>query len=419
MLFLRKRYILIIMTKMRFVKGEKTVYLPDHVKNVLDILKKNGYEGYAVGGCVRDSLLGKTPDDYDIAVSSFPEETKKCFEGFRVIETGIKHGTVTVLSDGHPLELTTFRCDGEYKDDRHPENVTFTRSLENDLARRDFTVNAMAYSPEKGLTDLFGGRQDLERGVIRCVGDPYERFTEDALRIMRCIRFASALGFEIEKNTADAARALAGRLKNISAERIFVELKKLLNGNAAGRVLTEYRDIVETVFPPFCDVPDEAYAFAAHSVSAFGDTPLKVTAFLSPLGADGAGEVLSLLKSDNAQRKTTEFILTNKNRVFSSVGEVKRFCGENGVERVKALALFRRIAGTEDNGVLEEGINAAEKKNVCLKITDLAVDGSDIAQLGFRGKEIGNALQTLLEAVTDGKVENEKEMLTGFIDRYK
>lgn len=413
--FLLKGYILIIITQTGFVKGEKTVYLPDYVKNALDILKKNGYEGYAVGGCVRDALLGKTPDDYDIAVSSFPEETERCFEGFRVIETGIKHGTVTVMADGHPLELTTFRCDGEYKDNRHPESVSFTRSLENDLSRRDFTVNAMAYSPEKGLVDLFGGRDDLERGVIRCVGSPAERFTEDALRILRCIRFASVLGFTVEEHTANAARELAGLIKNVSAERIFVELKKLLNGKAAEAVLTGYRGIIETVFPAFRAVSYEEYAFAAHSVCAFDETSLRVTAFLSPLGTDGAAQALAYLKSDNSQRRTTEFILGNQNRIFTSVGEVKRFCGENGAECVKALALFRKIAGTEDNGVLEAGINAAQKKNACLKITDLAVNGSDMAALGFRGKEIGNALRTLFEAVTDGKVENEKEKLINFI----
>lgn len=415
MIFLLKQYILIVSIKFPFVKRDEPVFLPDYVKNILDTLARGGFDAYAVGGCVRDALLGKTPDDYDVATGGLPEETKKCFENFRVIETGIKHGTVTVLSEGHPVEVTTFRCDGEYKDNRHPESVTFTRTLNDDLSRRDFTVNAMAYSPAEGLVDLFGGKEDLAAGVIRCVGEPEQRFREDALRIMRCIRFASVLGFTVEKATAEAASALAPLLRNISAERIFTELKKLLRGQSAAETLLACRGILTEVFPGLRGVSNEAYAFAAERLSLLEETELKVTLFLSPLGSDGAKEALACLKCDNKQRKTTEFILNNLTKEFSAPGEVKRFAGEHGIERVKQLAQFRRATGKTDDTVLLSGIKSAEAPDACLKITDLSVNGADLAKLGKKGREIGDALQALLEAVTDGKVMNDKSCLMSYI----
>lgn len=391
------------------------MFLPEYVIKTLDVLKQNGFEGYVVGGCVRDALLGKTPDDYDITVSSFPEETERCFADCRIIETGLKHGTVTVIADGHPMELTTFRCDGEYKDNRHPESVTFTRNLENDLARRDFTVNAMAYSPDKGLVDLFGGREDLQKGVIRCVGDPRKRFEEDALRIMRGIRFASVLGFAVDGDTARAALGLAERLRNISAERIFVELKKLLCGRDARRVLTEYRGIIDTVFPLFAAVPDGAYAFAAEKAAVLPELPLKLTAFLAPLGIDGAAQTLDALKSDNKQRNVTDFILRRADTHFTGIGEVKRLAGEYGYDRVKELLVYRQTVGGTDDAVLASGVKALENANVCVRTADLAVNGNDIAALGFQGRQIGMVLQTLLEAVTDEKTVNEREALLRYL----
>lgn len=390
--------------------------MPDYVLKAMEILKKNGFVGFAVGGCVRDSLLGKTPDDYDMTVSCFPEETEKCFEDFRCIETGIQHGTVTVLLDGHMLELTTFRRDGEYKDNRHPEGVTFTRDISNDLSRRDFTVNAMAYSPDTGLVDLFGGRDDLKNGIIRCVGDPVKRFEEDALRIMRCVRFASSLEFKTEKATAEAAFDCSPLLQNISAERIFTELKKLLNGKAAKDVLLKYRKILETAVPELQAVSDADYLSAADKITAINGTESKLTLFLSPLGTQKADEALCGLKCDNRQRKLTSFLLENAQREFSSVGEVKRFAGEHGTQKLKMLLSYREALGQTDDELLRNGINAAEDKNACLKITDLALNGADIAAMGYKGKEIGEILSRLLLAVTEEKTENEKEKLKKYIN---
>ena len=200
--------------------------LPENVHFIIDVLRSAGNDAYAVGGCVRDSLLGRTPEDWDITTSASPDEVKVLFK--RTVDTGIEHGTVTVMIDKTGYEVTTYRVDGKYKDGRHPESVTFTRSLEEDLKRRDFTINAMAFNENDGIVDLFDGRKDLEAGLVRCVGDPRQRFGEDALRILRAVRFSAQLGFEIEEETAKAMGELAGTLEKISAERIHTELIKLL-----------------------------------------------------------------------------------------------------------------------------------------------------------------------------------------------
>ena len=223
--------------------------LPDYVNTALNRLERAGFEAYAVGGCVRDRLMGRVPTDYDVATAALPEETAAVFAGERVIETGLRHGTVTVLLDGCPLEITTFRVDGAYSDARHPDAVTFTRSLRADLARRDFTVNAMAYSTRTGLVDPFGGEADLRAKRICCVGDPAARFREDALRILRCIRFSSVLGFAIDPATAAAARENRALLRTISAERVAEELKKLVCGADVRRVVLEETDILGAVLP--------------------------------------------------------------------------------------------------------------------------------------------------------------------------
>ena len=223
--------------------------IPSYARTALDRLTAAGHEAWLVGGCVRDLLLGRTPGDYDITTAALPEETEGVFAGEQLIETGLRHGTVTVVLEGCPLEITTYRVDGTYADARHPDQVTFTRSLREDAARRDFTVNAMAYHPDRGLWDGFGGRADLEKGLLRCVGDPETRFREDALRILRAVRFASVLGFTLEPATAEAARRTAPLLGQIAPERLSAELTKLLCGPGAGTVLGEYPDILGALIP--------------------------------------------------------------------------------------------------------------------------------------------------------------------------
>ena len=226
-----------------------TMDMPKNVDTAINLLQSAGFEAYAVGGCVRDSLLGKIPNDWDITTSAKPEDMKSVFADFHCIDTGIKHGTVTVVIDGEPLEITTFRLDGEYEDNRHPKSVTFTSNLSADLGRRDFTVNAMAYSKKTGTVDLFGGQNDLKNKIIRCVGDPDRRFNEDALRILRALRFASALDFEIEEKTAQSLLKNRALLGNISEERIAKELLKLVCGKGAKRILTDFAPVLFEILP--------------------------------------------------------------------------------------------------------------------------------------------------------------------------
>ncbi|MBE6700177.1 MAG: HD domain-containing protein, partial [Ruminococcaceae bacterium] len=228
---------------------EFDITLPMPVARALSILEACGYEAYVVGGCVRDSLLGRTPNDWDITTNATPTEMKACFSDFRVIETGIQHGTLTVIIDGMQLEITTYRNDGEYLDNRHPVQVTFSKHIEDDLSRRDFTVNAMAYHPTKGLVDLFGGREDLQNRVVRAVGDAKTRFEEDGLRILRAIRFASVLDFDIAKDTAKAVHSCRNLLSGIAAERIREEFCKLICGRGAVRILRDYIEVISVFMP--------------------------------------------------------------------------------------------------------------------------------------------------------------------------
>lgn len=252
-----------------------TMDMPKNVDIAINLLQSAGFEAYAVGGCVRDSLLGKTPNDWDITTSAKPENMKSVFADFHCIDTGIKHGTVTVVIDGEPLEITTFRLDGEYEDNRHPKSVTFTSDLGADLGRRDFTVNAMAYSKMTGTVDLFGGQNDLKNGIIRCVGDPDRRFNEDALRILRALRFASALDFEIEEKTAQSLLKNRALLGNISEERIAKELLKLVCGKGAKRILTDFAPVLFEILPELQpmyknshDNPHHCYDIYEHTLIA-------------------------------------------------------------------------------------------------------------------------------------------------------
>ena len=228
---------------------QMSIAIPSQVRRVMGVLEAAGYEAYIVGGCVRDSLMGKEPHDYDVTTDCTPDKMKSLFTDFHTIETGLKHGTLTVICDHYPVEVTTYRCDGDYGDHRRPDSVTFVRELKEDLKRRDFTVNAMCMDGEGRLIDLFGGEEDLNNKIIRCVGDPEQRFEEDALRIMRAMRFASVLDHRIDERTLAAMRKKAGLLSYVSAVRIFSELKKLLCGRAAERVMTELSDLMALIIP--------------------------------------------------------------------------------------------------------------------------------------------------------------------------
>lgn len=383
--------------------------LPSYVNTALAVSEQNAHKAYLVGGCVRDLLRGVTPADYDLAVSSAPAQTERDFRDFRVIETGLPHGTVTVVIEGHNLELTTFRVDGGYRDSRHPDSVTFTGRLEDDLARRDFTVNAMAYRPDEGLVDLFGGLEDLRNGVIRCVGDPDARFTEDALRILRALRFASVLGFEIERDTAEALQRQKERLAAVSAERKFSELKKLLSGKNAGRVLLGFRPVLEAVLPALSAVSDEEYRVCARAAGRLRDPAEGFAALTAFLPDEDARAAAKALKPDNAFLRTVLLLHENKDRVFRSKGEARIFCGEHGEAALRSLLRLKEALSGKNEPLLRAVLTDPGVYPVTVK--ELAVNGRDLEEIGIKGPALGKTLNALLSAAAEGDVPNERAAL--------
>ena len=426
---------------------------------VTERLRRAGFEAYLVGGCVRDGLRGVPPHDYDVTASALPDEILQAFSDLPTVKTGIRHGTVTVLSDGLPVEVTTYRIDGAYADGRHPDSVRFSSSLEADLARRDFTVNAMAWTREIGVVDLFCGQDDLRAGILRCVGDPQRRFQEDALRILRGLRFASVLGFSLDPETDGALRALKDRLSLVSQERITEEFTKLLCGAGAKRILAEYPEVFGVFLPELlpCVGFDQRnfhhcydlYTHLLHAVDAVPPEPrLRWAALLHDVGkpetfsrdGDGVGhfyghasrsseladEILRRLRVDNETRNAVVTLIRHHDSpIPPDPVAVRRRLGKLGPEgffdllslvRADTAALapqFRsRSADLDRVEALAREI-LAEKQ--CFSLKDLAVKGGDLLALGYRGKEIGDTLNLLLERVLSGRIENEKTALLNSI----
>ncbi len=437
---------------------------PEYVETALRLLSESGFVAFVVGGCVRDSNMNKTPDDWDITTSSSPEETMEVFKHYRVIPTGLKHGTVTVIIDDVHLEITTMRIDGEYHDNRRPETVEFTTDIIEDLSRRDFTVNAMAYNQANGLIDPFGGIRDIESGIIRCVGNPDARFREDALRIIRALRFASVLDFNIEKETADSIKRNAHLLNNVANERIRVELLKLLCGEGVERILDEYRDVIFTVIPELKDsdgfpqkTPFHIYNVWEHTIKVVGGVEntaeLRIAALLHDiakpqkfyldddgvahfkghpeLSAQMAFDILKRLRFSNAEIESIcNIIKLHDTRPDGSKQRIARLCSEYSCDIVrKALLLMRGDAAGknpvyyEDDiksfALAEKQLDEIEQSGPCLRISDLDVNGKEIASLGFNGKEIGDVLNTLLQLVIEEKIENQKSALLSTAKKLK
>lgn len=386
-----------------------SISIPENVMTALGILTKNGYSAYAVGGCVRDSLLGNKPDDWDICTSALPEQTAECFADYRVIPTGVKHGTITAIVE-KPLEITTFRIDGDYLDNRRPNEVLFTRKLEDDLCRRDFTVNAMALSADGEITDLYGGQEDLEAKLIRCVGCAEKRFEEDALRIMRALRFASVLGFEIERETAHAIRSKKHLLKNIAAERIVKEFTKLLCGDCT-QILSEYAEVIK-IFLPLGDFDEDTLDFIKSSPK---NPLLRLSILLAKSIPEEAEKILRELKYDNRTVKHVTLMLSTKeNMLTDSRPQVKRLINRFGEDAV-SVADFHLYTGKitpELHKSITETADSIIANGECCTLSKLAVKGSDIDALGiFPQNRIGKVLHTLLEKVIDGDCENDKDSL--------
>lgn len=437
--------------------------IPAYALDVLISLESAGFEAYPVGGCVRDMLLGKAPHDFDVCTNASPEQTISVLSGFTTIPTGLKHGTVTVLSQGEPVEVTTFRTDGEYHDHRRPEQVRFVSSLKEDLSRRDFTVNALCLDKNGNVIDMFDGITDLDSGIIRCVGDPVLRFEEDALRVLRALRFSSVLGFDIEPATAEAVHKKAPLLSFVSAERVFSELKKLLTGKRAGDILLEYRDVFALFIPELSecfDVPQnnphhmyDVYTHICKSVDNIKPDEILRIAMLfhdigkprcrttdingidhfkthPAVGAKMAGDILSRLRADNDTRELVcEYIAEHDNRLSESRRSVARFISKHSYDFFDNYLLIRRadtLAQSDyfrkeklyDLEVLKSIRDDLLKQEACLKLSDLAADGNDMLALGLSGRQIGIALHSALLAVIDGTLLNTKEEIIDFAKQY-
>ena len=417
------------------------IEIPPAVDRIINKLEENGFEAYAVGGCVRDTLLGREPEDWDITTSAKPQEVKRIFP--RTIDTGIQHGTVTVMIDHKGYEVTTYRIDGEYEDGRHPKSVAFTPSLTEDLKRRDFTINAMAYNHRRGIVDEFGGMEDLKGKCIRCVGRAEDRFTEDALRILRAIRFSAQLGFDIEPSTFEAVRIIAPNIEKVSKERIQTELTKLLLSDNPDKIALVFEQgIGPYIAPRFSRIPADkktmeeklsrpCRSFLPGSGSLLQPVKyLRWAAFLRFSGEDGTKAVLRELKMDNdtigkasllvkwcyqeirpektAVRKT---MAQMDRELFRRLLELRRFCiktdlPQENEEELKQLDKIERLA--------DEIENAGD----CLYIRELAVTGQDLIASGRKpGKEIGALLQRFLEEVLERPEHNTKEYLLAMADK--
>lgn len=435
-----------------------TMDMPKNVDTAIDLLQSAGFEAYAVGGCVRDSLLGKTPNDWDITTSAKPEDMKSVFADFHCIDTGIKHGTVTVVIDGEPLEITTFRLDGEYEDNRHPKSVTFTSNLGADLGRRDFTVNAMAYSKMTGTVDLFGGQNDLKNKIIRCVGDPDRRFNEDALRILRALRFASALDFEIEEKTAQSLLKNRALLGNISEERIAKELLKLVCGKGAKQILTDFAPVLFEILPELQpmyknshDNPHHCYDIYEHTLIAVEsidpEPTLRFATLLHDCGkpavkkfdengvahfyghqrisAEISAQILARLKVSNKFRDEILFLVSNHDRweLYENTEKMPRYLSKFGLDGVLNLLKVMRadvLAQSPEYRYRLDQIADAEEtaKNLaaqkpCLSLSELQINGRTLMDIGIpQGRKLGAVLAQLLDEVIDGVTKNTQEALT-------
>ena len=435
--------------------------MPQPVKEVLCRLNDAGYAAYAVGGCIRDLLLGREPDDWDITTAARPEQVMSLFAG-HCIPTGLQHGTVTVRQGGGSYEVTTFRTDGIYSDHRHPDSVSFSDTLEEDLKRRDFTIGAMAMDAGERIIDLFGGREDLLAGRIRAVGSADRRFDEDALRIMRALRFASVLGFSLEEETAAAARRCAPMLRAIAVERLRVEMTKLLCGRDAAKVLLEYPDVISVFLPEILPAVGldqrnvhhiyDVWGHTAHAVAAATEDPIvRWTMLFHDLGKPncftvdegGVGHfyghgkeslkialaAMSRMKFSNEDRDAVAKLVDWHDRVIPVTPKGIRRClnalGTEGTRRLIAVKRADNLAQSPIYRSRQQELDRAEEileellaQDACFSLKQLAVKGGDVMTLGLKGPAVGEMLQCLLEKVLEESLPNEREALLAWARRY-
>ena len=454
-----------VISEEELVASQPQIKLPKDVTYILNKLHQAGYKAYVVGGCVRDSLLGKKPKDWDICTSATPEQTEQVFDGEHIIETGLQHGTITIMKHKEPYEITTFRIDGEYSDGRHPDSVEFTDDLTKDLSRRDFTINAMAYNYEEGLIDTFSGQVDLKNKEIYCVGNPYRRFEEDSLRILRALRFAVRYDYKIHPTTTMAIIELCDDLpEKVSAERIQGEFCKILTSDckSTARILSNFPYVFETFLPELHKVvqthqnnPWHCYGVWGHTIQAIkhcesDDLITRLAVFFhdfgkstchqvgddgidhfrghGAVGAEMTDTILRRLKFDNETReKVVELVKFHDNIIEPTRPAVKRLLNKIGIEQIRRLVNVRIADVKAQNPVMENGrivkaehllklAEAIVKEQSCFSLKDLSVNGTDLIELGFPpGKELGKILETLLNEVLEENVPNEKEALLNYV----
>ena len=445
----------------------KTNNFKPESKTAIETLKAKGFEAFLIGGSVRDFVMGLPIGDIDITTNATPEEVKQVFSDFRVIETGIKHGTVTVLINNEPLEITTYRNEGTYSDNRHPDNVVFSNSLADDVVRRDFTMNGIAYDFDNRFCDLVGGLEDIKNQTIRCIGNAETRFNEDALRILRAMRFSAVLGFEIEEETKNAIHKCKDLLKNISAERIREEFTKLICGKNAYNVLQEFSDVITVFIPEIRECVGfeqknrhhcfDVYTHTLKAVEKSSQNPIiRLALFFHDIGKpsvahfDEKGEQ-HYYSHPKKSAEMTEKIMTRlrfdndtKNKVVALVKmhdspimvndmtkpdrkRLKKIMSQTGSDLIFDLIEIKYCDNSAQNPEYFRGedfykqtrdiVNEIINEKECFSIKHLAIDGNDLIALGFKGKKIGETLEKCLNAVIDGKVENEKDKLIKFIQK--
>ena len=435
------------------------MYLPPYVENCISALEARGFAAYAVGGCVRDALLGLTPHDYDLCTAARPEQIKAIFAGHNLVLAGEKHGTVGVVTQGEVVEITTFRQEGDYLDNRHPERVDFVTDVTQDLARRDFTVNAMAYSPSRGFADPFGGRQDLTRKVLRAVGEPAQRFREDSLRILRGVRFAVRFGLETEEATGRAMEELAPLMDNLARERVMEELCKLLPAVQAEDLL-RYAPILCQVIPELAPTvgfqqrnPHHIYDVYTHTAHVVAAVPPKLhlrwAALLHDVGkpetftvddrgnghfyghgaqsARMADGILRRLKASNDLReRVVTLVEQHMTRLQADKKQLRRWLSRLGEEMLWDLLDLQAadfggkgVEAPEDQAEIRQLLAEILAEESCLGLKDLAVNGRDLMALGYVGPEIGRMLQRLLERVLDEQIPNDKAALLAAAERER
>ena len=437
------------------------ITMPNQVEKALSMLDKAGFEAYIVGGCVRDSIMGRKPSDWDITTSATPDEICYVFEEYKTVLTGVKHGTVTVIIDHFHIEVTTFRTEGGYSDNRRPDYVSFTKNLKEDLSRRDFTMNALAYNPESGIVDMFGGVEDIHNKLLRCVGDADTRFKEDALRIMRGIRFASVLSFEIEEKTRIAIHENKNLLENIAVERISVEFDKLLLGDYVGKILHEYKDVIAVFVPEIVATFDfdqrnyhHIFDVWGHIVAAIATSPkliyVRLALFFHDIakpaclkfdnrgmghfdghqakGKELSKQILRRLKYDGVTMKIVPFLVRYHDAPLPpDKTEIKKWLKKYGKTMVQLLYEVkisdnsaknrnfpaRLVEAKEGRAILRKII----KDDECYSLKQLAISGRDLIEAGFpETPALGSALDKLLDAVILGECENKKESLLKLAD---